>query len=517
MASSIDVSTWTEKPRRQVASSTRDLLLALPFLALLYVQLAHHIFWRDELNALAIAWASPTISSLFWHIHHEGHPWLWYLILWIPSRFTQSVLVLKAVAAVVGTAIILWVALRSPFRSWEKALVLAGYFFVFEYTVIVRMYGVMLLLFVLYLWRRTRYFDRPIGNAVVLGLIASVDTIGIILSIALLLEYVTALYLRGKPLFTRRTGAIAALVYTAVTAFAVWSAKPAKDISWRTTGRPFKDAKDMSHLYEALLRYTVMPFLPVKSPRSHFFWNPGMHDGLARYTIPMLVLLLMVYWSFRGRWNLLAMIGAAIVGGTAFAHLIYQGSERHFGIVFLTFVAAAWIARAESPSTLLPWTAYVLLGISAASSVWAVIGSWQRPFSYDKAAAEWIVRNHLDTMPLVAEGDTSAVGVAEYFHRPVYMIECSCVDNYLLFSSRRDNFTDADAPARIRQAARFYHDQPLLFFREYEMKPEEEAGLKQLGFEVEPLVTFKEAEEIAENFYFYRLTLKSSQAGDAAK
>src|SRR5579864_5745696 len=151
MASSVDAYKRSEKPRQISASFMRDFLLALPFLALLYIQLAHHVLWRDELNALAITWASPTIPSLFWHIHHEGHPWLWYVILWIPSRFTQSVLVLKFVEGIVSTAIILLFALRAPFRTWEKALILAGYFFVFEYTVLSRMYGVMLLLFVLYL------------------------------------------------------------------------------------------------------------------------------------------------------------------------------------------------------------------------------------------------------------------------------------------------------------------------------------------------------------------------------
>ena len=147
--------------RARDGASIRNLLLAVPFLALLYVQIWHHVLWRDELNALAIAWASPTIPSLFWHIHREGHPWLWYVILWIPSRFTQSVLVLKVVQGIVSTAIILFVALRSPFRSWEKALVLGGYFFVFEYTVLSRMYGVMLLMFILYLWWRTTRPESP--------------------------------------------------------------------------------------------------------------------------------------------------------------------------------------------------------------------------------------------------------------------------------------------------------------------------------------------------------------------
>jgi hypothetical protein len=499
-------------------ASARNLLLAIPFLVLCYIQIAHHVLWRDELNALAIAWASPTIPSLFWHIHHEGHPWLWYVILWIPSRFTQSVLVLKFVQGIVSTAIILFVALRSPFRTWEKAIVLAGYFFVFEYTVLSRMYGVMLLVFVLYLWWRTTRPQSPALGAVLLGLIASVDTIGIMLSFALLLEFAYTAYARCRtaPLFSRKTALCASAVYAAILLFAVWSAKPAADISWRTTGRPFKDAKSMSHLYDAFLNYVILPFLPVKSPRSHFFWNPGLHLGNLAYTVPMLVILGMVYISFRNRRNLLILIGLTILGGTAFRHLIYPGYERHFGIVFLAFLAAVWIVRAENPSSLLPIPVYILLAISALCSVWAVAGSWKRPFSYNKIAAEWIVANHLNQMPLVGEEDTSVVGVAEYLHRPIYQIECSCVDTYLLFSSRRDDFTKSDAPRRILQAAHFYHDVPLLFVRVFPMKPEEEEGLKSEGFQIEPLASFDEAEEIAENFYLYRLTLTGTARNGTA-
>ncbi len=291
MTPSVEAYTRPQRSRQGSASAMRDLLLAVPFLALLYIQLAHHVLWRDELNALAIAWASPTIPSLFWHIHREGHPWLWYVILWIPSRFTQSVLVLKVVQGIVSTAIILFVALRSPFRSWEKALVLAGYFFVFEYTVLSRMYGVMLLMFILYLWWRTTRPESPILGAVLLGLIASVDTIGIMLSFTLLLEYAYTAFARrhASPLFSRKTAVFASAVYAAILLFAVWSAKPAADVSWRTTGRPFKDAKSLSHLYDAFLNYTILPFFPVKSPRSHFFWNPVLHYGSLTYTVLMLI------------------------------------------------------------------------------------------------------------------------------------------------------------------------------------------------------------------------------------
>jgi hypothetical protein len=44
------------------------------------------------------------------------------------------------------------------------------------------------------------------------------------------------------------------------------------------------------------------------------------------------------------------------------------------------------------------------------------------------------------------------------------------------------------------------------------MTPEEEKALKEEGFQIEPLVSFREAEEFAENFYLYRLTLAGSSA-----
>ena len=53
-----------------------NLLLTLPFLILYWVDLAHHTLFFDELNAWAIAAASPTLPKLFHLVHYEGHPWL---------------------------------------------------------------------------------------------------------------------------------------------------------------------------------------------------------------------------------------------------------------------------------------------------------------------------------------------------------------------------------------------------------------------------------------------------------
>ena len=70
-----------------------------PFVLLFWVNIAHHTMFFDEVNAWGISAASPTLSKLFYYVHYEGHPWLWYFILWFPSRLTHDPVAMKWVEA----------------------------------------------------------------------------------------------------------------------------------------------------------------------------------------------------------------------------------------------------------------------------------------------------------------------------------------------------------------------------------------------------------------------------------
>jgi hypothetical protein len=137
-----------------------DLLLVFPFILFFFVQLAHHQMWRDETNAWALAAESRTLGDLTYFARNEAHPFLWYVLLWIVSRATASLIALKFVAAVVGTSNYLVLGLFSPFSRLEKLLLYCSYYIPFEYEVLARMYGVMLLLVLLYLRSRT---SRPLN------------------------------------------------------------------------------------------------------------------------------------------------------------------------------------------------------------------------------------------------------------------------------------------------------------------------------------------------------------------
>src|SRR5215469_12943266 len=187
--------------RRSVA--WEPLALVLPFLVLFWVNIAHHTMFFDEVNAWAISAWSDTLAKMFYFVHFEGHPWLWYFILWFPSRLTHDPVAMKWVEAVFGTAILLVIGLLAPFNLKQRALILSSYFLVWEYTVMCRMYSVMLLLVLLYVVRRARHPDGLLGNCILLGLAGNTDMTGALLSSALLIEYAYSSYF-GVPATDRK-------------------------------------------------------------------------------------------------------------------------------------------------------------------------------------------------------------------------------------------------------------------------------------------------------------------------
>src|SRR5579872_6603456 len=85
------------------------------------IALRHELF-RDEVRAIDIVAASDSLAALVENLKNEGHPILWYLLLYAGYHATGSMLVLKPTALVVAAAAV-WLWLRhAPFKSWHKVL-----------------------------------------------------------------------------------------------------------------------------------------------------------------------------------------------------------------------------------------------------------------------------------------------------------------------------------------------------------------------------------------------------------
>jgi hypothetical protein len=491
----------------QTAERWRNLLLLLPFLVLLVIQLTHHEMWKDELNAFGIAASSPTIPSLFDHVHYEGHPWLWYGLLWLVAKVTPSPIGMKVLEGIIGAGILLMISNVSPFSRWEKVMLLLSYFFTFEYTVMSRMYGLMVLLLMLYLRDRVQNPQGLLGKAMLLGLLCNTDLMGWILCAGLSTELLLSWFgsNEANPRPPMRTILQGVALYLVLAAFAFWSMRPYDTVSTRTTGHPLEHWNDLRNLAAMLVRYIAGPYSPIRWGWNQAFWNYVFRPQPYAYAfVPMV---LAAYWlTFRHRWNLLANVAVTIVCAVAFGHLIYGGSVRHFGVTFLAFFASVWILRAQEHR--LPIMAYVLIGFTTIAGVWTNVLEWRRPFSNAENTTQWLRAQRLDQMPIAGTPDISLANIAELLQRPVYFLDCRCSDTFLLYSKRRDNFSPSDIPQRLATAGEALHTKDLLYIGITPLTESETIKLQDLGVHVRLLQSFLGAVAIDEDYYIYRATSK---------
>ena len=74
--------------------------LILPLLAILYLIIIiytsyYHEVYRDEVRALSLVIESHSIINFLTNLHNEGHPFLWYLILYGFYSITHNYIALK--------------------------------------------------------------------------------------------------------------------------------------------------------------------------------------------------------------------------------------------------------------------------------------------------------------------------------------------------------------------------------------------------------------------------------------
>ena len=117
------------------------------FVFIIYIIVAgltifHHELWGDELHSWNIAKASNSLSDLISNTRYEGHPPIWYSILWIVSKSTHDVSMMQWVQLIITTVISFLILFVSPFPFVTRVLIPFGYFFLYEYAVFSRNYAI---------------------------------------------------------------------------------------------------------------------------------------------------------------------------------------------------------------------------------------------------------------------------------------------------------------------------------------------------------------------------------------
>lgn len=438
--------------------------------------------WRDETQAWLIARDSRWPWEVIRNTRYEGHPWLWHLVLWGPSRLTWNPVAMQVVHGAIATGTV-WLILRLAPFPWPVRLLLAsGYFFAFEWAVISRNYalGALLLLGVAAAYARRWGSAIPMGLALGMACLTSIHAIIVVLAFlpALVIDYAVA-WAGGHRQARSALGRAVAGGLIALTGLVagIRSVIPPADTGfargWYFRWEPERVARSAETVLAA--------HLPVP-PDEPGFWgrNRWIEEGRKapehrsswavlpehRVRLACAILLASLVLFFRRPWWWLAFATASL-GLTTFFYIKYMGSIRHHGFHFLALVMAFWMSRHVQPWRLpwsrvdrwlgfldaaLPWVWVPLLCVH----VWgaAVALRWTRNtvFSQARNAAAYLRERFPDRDAVVWAGHRGpeVSTVVAYLQLPrIYYLEREAWGSYLIWDQAR--LLPSDEPRLIRR------------------------------------------------------------------
>jgi hypothetical protein len=161
----------------------------------------NHEFWRDEVRPLSLARAANSPLDLYGLTQYDGHPILWFMLLYIGKSIFDTPLILPVTSIVIAFGAVAVFMFFAPFPLWIKCMFIFSALPVYEYSVMARDYGIsMLLPFVGAVLYRNRA-KHPLLLAFVLALLANTNVHSAILAclIAALWAWDTVVEQRTAP------------------------------------------------------------------------------------------------------------------------------------------------------------------------------------------------------------------------------------------------------------------------------------------------------------------------------
>jgi hypothetical protein len=482
------------------------LALTVAFAAVGLAAVSRHEMWGDELQAWLIATHSESLGELFRALRYEGHPPLWYLLLYGVSRATSSFAAMRVLHVAVAAAAVFVFARYAPFSRLQKCLFAFGYFPFYEYGVICRNYGLGLLaLFGFCAAFRPGPHKNYLRLAVLLALLVQTNVYAVMIAAALVAGMFHEIGgFRGLGRFfgerrAERLAAVALLAASVVTVLVVMF--PPDDrtaFDWREHDEPAGLAIALSVPWNG---YVPLPAF------SSQFWNTNVvPTGWTTAALGMAFVAASILCLARKR-TALVVYATGAAATTAFTFFLYYGNTRHHGHLFVLFVASLWLAARLPEEAAWPpaldalarrardWSGRVftaLLVVHVAAAVVAVVVDWRRPFSNAERVAAFVRAARAGDQLVAGDIDNAAIGVSAFLGEDVYHPRSDRMGSFVVWDNRR---LELDAPTLLGKVRAKAHErgEDVIYVVNY---PLEDPS-------VEKIAEFSGAIEGYEDFFVY--------------
>jgi len=385
--------------------------------------MTHHEPWGDEVHSWNIAKGSDSYHQLIGNRRFEGHPPVWYTVLWSISKFTHDISYVQTIQWFIACLVAFLIIFYSPFPTLAKLLFCFGYYFLFEYAILSRNYGIgVLFTCCICLLQGTEHRrHKNFLYYTLLFLLSNVHLLAMLLAGSLHLYFLLSCTSRKKLLTHILIGAL--VMFPAV----IFIFPPSDS----TLNMGYWLHRWNIHQLTATVEGPLRAFLPVQAWWNPHFWNTEfLIEAKAAYSILKIVNLLvtavlvaLAFFILRNSRKSLILFGTNFLLNIFISAAAFPlTSARYAGFIFIGFFAACWLHYYDRP---LPATSkkmlHTLLAIQLAAGVFAVIGDIRRPFS-NLYRIDELVREVPPGERLVTDYWTMN-GYVAYLDRPAYCVD----------------------------------------------------------------------------------------------
>lgn len=417
--------------------------LFILYVAFVAFGLWRHEMWRDEHQAWNLVLESKSITDIFTHIRYEGHPSLWFLLLWPFSWITHSVYVIQFVNLALCLLVAYLVVFKSPFALWEKILILFSYFILYEYAIVSRNYmiGVVLLFAIASLFNHFRKNLLPIS--LLLFLLFQTNAFMALIAAALLGTILVKLYqerlvFSPKGIITILLGGLGAICFYLTT-------KPPADNSY-AAGWNF--SIDTNYLV-AVIGTSFKGLFPIPS-FPVYYWNNNFSTNASLNAAMALICFTIFFWVFRKDKTTSLFLLFAFGLLLFFMYVKFIGHPRHHGHFAIILLFAYWISKAsQKVSSIQQKIVFaIIFSLQSLAGVLYSYTDWKHPFSMGKKVAQYIQANFPEDVQLAGAYNDLSTSVCGYLGRKALLLNDGRYSNYVLWKNEfwnRSNYALSDS------------------------------------------------------------------------
>ncbi|KAA6439827.1 hypothetical protein FEM33_10265 [Dyadobacter flavalbus] len=412
----------------------RSTLLFLIYISLVAFGLYHHEMWRDEIQAWNLVHDSASIPDLFHNIRYEGHPVLWFLVLWPFSKFSHDPHIIQVVHFGMAAFVAFLVIYKSPLRFYQQIAVLFSYFLFFEYGLISRNYliGIALLLGIAVLWKSDRKNSWSIG--ILIFLLFQSNAFMALIAAAVLLMLMLELF-QSRILF--RPGNIVSVIFAMAGGLLfLVTIVPPPDNSYA----PIWNLHFWPGLAVTTIGKITAGLLPVPEFKTAFWGTRLIENSIvnAMIAVPVVAALL---WSLRKNTSVFIFTFTSFGLMLLFLYLKPVGTYRHYGHFSMALLFAYWIYayRSEQPRM----TSFIFNSVFFAQlpiGLFAAFTDWKNPFSNAVHAADYIERNMPENVRIAGAFNYLSTPVAGYLQKEIRFLNDGRFSDYVIWREKYWNY-----------------------------------------------------------------------------